>query len=153
MHNCLFYRNGGSGVLQQSNSGYATVTNCTFYANTSDGWTGKDAANRNPVTIMNNTFVSNGGYGYAAKDTDRQALMVSHNHHYGNTSGATEVTDALGVDLITGDPLFTTTTDGSEDLAPTANSPLINAGPHGMTIGAVPLVSGGGGGGTVGFAI
>jgi len=155
IHNCLFYRNGGSGVNQSSNSGYATVTNCTFYANTSDGWTIIDSANRNPFTMINNTFVLNGRYGLLANDTDRRPLMVSNNHHYLNTSGSTDVTDALGVDLITGDPLFTSTTDGSEDFAPTASSPLINAGPNGMTIGAIPLVSGGGDSSvaTVGFAI
>ena len=146
--NSLFYRNGGSGVNQDSNSGLAQVRNCTFYGNTGDGWTIFDNSGRNPVTMINNTFVANGGYGLRSQNTNRNPVMVSHNHHYLNTSGSTDVTDALGVDLITGDPLFTSTTDGSEDFAPTASSPLIDAGPIGMTIGAIPLVAGGGGGGT-----
>ena len=156
INNCMFYRNGGSGVKQDSNSGNARVTSSTFYGNTDDGWTILDASNRNPVAIMNSTFVSNGGYGLRSQDTDRQSEIASHNHHYQNTSGATDVADSLGVDLITGDPSFTSTTDGSENFAPTASSALINAGPNGMTIGAVPLVSGGGGGGgggMVGFGI
>ncbi len=149
----LIYRNGGWGVEQVSNSGYAHATGNTFYANTSGGWKVFDAANRNPTRIVENTFVANGTYGFNAGDTDRFARIKTNNHHFGNTSGGTNVTNGLGSDLITGDPLFTSTTDGSEDFTPAADSPLVGAGLGGQDIGARSAAPGGGGGGTVGFAI
>ena len=45
----------------------------------------------------------------------------------------------------TGDPLFTSVTDGSEDFTPTTGSPLIGNGITGGMIGAVAHADGGGG--------
>lgn len=150
--NCLVYRNGGDGIAGVSNGSQLTIMNSTFYANTGDGYSTMDATNRNAWAIIGNTFVSNGAYGVSIGSAARFPQIRGQNHHYGNTSGAVDVTGAMGDDLITGDPLFTSTTDGSEDFRPASNSPLATAGINGQQIGAKGPVPGGGGG-TVGFAI
>ena len=150
---CLFYRNGGWGVECGSSGSTNTFISNTFYGNTSGGLKVMDAPHRNQWAVSGNTFVANGTYGYNQGDTDRSPILHSNNHHYGNTSGGSLPSGGLGSDLITGDPLFTSTTDGSEDFTPAADSPLVGAGFAGQDIGARSAAPGGGGGGTVGFAI
>jgi hypothetical protein len=113
-----------------------------------------NTANRNPWTVAGNTFVANGGYGYNQSLTSQYPVVQVYNHHFGNTSGGGYPSDAdLGADSITGDPLFTSTTDGSEDFTPAAGSPLVGASFAGQVIGARSAAPGGGGGGTVGYAL
>jgi len=151
--NVNFYRNGGDGIFGNSNSGNLMVQNCTFFKNTGNGIEQFNAAGRTAYRIIGSTFVENGGYGYECKSADRIPYMVRFNHHNGNTLGGTDITDALGPDLITGAPQFTSTTDGSEDFAPLDGSPLDGSNINGTDIGSTGSIDPSGGGGTVGFAI
>ena len=142
---CLIYRNGGYGGDAGSNSTNSGWRQNTFYGNTNGGLSLYDAANRNQFTVAGNTFVANGGYGYNQKTTALNPMIQMYNHHYVNTSGGAYPSNAdLGADLITGDPLFTSTTDGSEDFTPAAGSPLVGAGIAGQDIGARSAAPGGG---------
>jgi hypothetical protein len=152
--NVNFYRNGGDGLFMDSNSGGLTLQNCTLFKNSGNGLEQFNGGGRQAYRIVGNSFVDNGGYGYEAKSASMIAYMARFNHHYLNTQGGTDITDALGPDLITGDPLFTSTTDGSEDFRPEDGSPLDGSNINGTDIGSTGSIDPtGGGGGTVGFAL
>ena len=141
---CLIYRNGGYGIAAGSNATNSSWFQNTFYGNASGGLSLYNAANRNQFAVAGNTFVSNGGYGYNQQTTALNAMICMYNHHHENTSGGAYPSNAdLGSDVITGDPLFTSTTDGSEDFTPAAGSPLVGAGLAGQDIGARSAAPGG----------
>ena len=143
------YQNGGDGVAIQGNGGKLRMDFCTFYENTGDGLHINDGGGDSPIFITNSTFVNNGAWGVdVPSDGDRNPVFASDNHHFGNGNDGVAVAGALGSDLITGDPLFKSTTNNSEDFTPLANSPLAGAATNGRTIGARAADKP-----TVGFAI
>lgn len=152
MARCQIYDNGGDGILAVSNSAGTAVINCTIYGNAGDGIELSPFSGRDWTELTGTTLTGNGGYGLNAATTGN-IKRSAYNHHYNNTSGSSDVTALLGDDVVTGDPLFTSTTDGSEDFAPQDGSPLDGAGISGSDIGAVGSVDPVGGGGTVGFAL
>ncbi len=95
--------------------------------------------------VYDNTLVSNGGYAIRM-GTASPGRYIDHNHTHDNTSGATDYNSGTlpGVANQTGDPLFTNTTQGSEDFKPLSGSPLIGNGLLGGNIGAVAADAGGG---------
>ena len=122
----------------------------TVYGNGSHGIEMQNyAGDGTPIAnlhLWNNTCVDNGGYGfYWGTASPTVDLLMDYNHTHNNTSGVTDRTGGLpGDNNVTGDPLFTSTTDGSEDFTPLTGSPLIGAGVRGAMIGAVAHADGGG---------
>lgn len=150
---CQIYDNGGDGINSNSNSGLTAVVNCTIYGNSGDGIKLSLFSGRDWNELTGTTMTGNGGYGLNAQ-TFGNIKRSSYNHHYNNTSGSSDVPSLLGDEVVTGDPLFTSVTNGSEDFAPQDGSPLDGTGISGSDIGAVGSVDPvGGGGGTVGFAL
>jgi hypothetical protein len=146
---CEVYDNGGSGIEYTSASGVdMRIIGNTFFGNTDDGITFRNAGNSNLMTVYNNTFVSNGGFGvnFNGSGEPDMALYMDFNHTHNNTSGASDIT-LPGDNNQTGDPLFTSTTDGSEDFIPTSASPLNRNGLMEVTIGARQAADPAGGGG------
>lgn len=152
MFGCQIYDNGGDGISSGSNSGGTSVINCTLYGNTGNGIILNASAGREWYELIGTTMTGNGGFGLNAQTTGFIKLS-SYNHHYNNVSGSSDVTALLGDDVVTGDPLFTSVTDGAENFAPQDGSPLDGTGISGSDIGAVGSVDPVGGGGTVGFAL
>lgn len=133
--NSLIYRNGGIGV-KLSYSYYKDFTVCsnnTIYANGSHGVEG-------PCIIGRNSLVNNGGYGINGPSL----TGVNANHYHNNTSGETSLGagNTPGLDNVTGDPLFTSVVDGSEDFTPQEGSPLIRVSPLMHLVGAISPVAG-----------
>jgi parallel beta-helix repeat protein len=136
--NCLAYDNGGTGFNCSSNARRGTISNNTAYGNTGNGFEFNAFAADN--RCHNNTSSANGGYGYDLNADLSHFALFTHNHANGNTgaAGATHydiATDASGdwADAgqgsnITGDPLFVSVVDGSENLTPKHGSPLLAAG-------------------------
>lgn len=149
---CAVYDNGSHGFFCDSNSARADIINCTFYGNGGDGVSMFTSAGRDLDAVIGCTFVGNGGYGIKTNSVN-YVKNSYYNHSYGNTSGDEDVSGTLGEDLIGGDPLFTSVTDGAEDFAPLDGSPLDGTGVNGSDIGAVGSLDPTGGGGTVGFAL
>lgn len=138
--NNRIYRNGGVGIKADAGG---IIANNILYLNTSDGVL--LAVN---TTVHSNSFVSNGGYGINFNAFSPGGRAVDWNHYQSNTSGETSLGGGStpGDANQSGDPLFTSTTDGSEDFAPLTGSPLIGAGIGGQMIGAVAHADGGGSG-------
>lgn len=129
---CMFYKNSSDGVSDTNNVGGtgAIFEGCVFYGNTGDGLDMN--ASTTFCNITNNIFSTNGGYGINVNsmDTDRidQSLMT-HNCSYANTAGHINVfTGVLPGTNVLADPLFTSTTDGSEDFTVQTGSPCIDNG-------------------------
>lgn len=124
------YDNGGRGLNLASTSTNNYITNCLAYGNTSAGFRFRSAGSAN--TICNNTSVGNTGEGYDFEgDLDDQTYF-GYNHSYGNSAHYSEGVDGTFGDLldgnnISGDPLFASVVDGSEDFTPALVSPLIAA--------------------------
>ncbi len=150
---CQIYDNGGDGISSSTNSAGTIVLNCTIYGNTGDGIKLSALSGRDWSELTGTTMTANGGFGLNAQTTGN-IKRSSYNHHHGNISGSSDVTALLGDDVVTGDPLFTSVVDGSEDFAPQDGSPLDGTGISGSDIGAVGSVDPvAGGGGTVAFAL
>lgn len=151
LHGANVYDNGGAsgpGVELTSSSTGFKCSHCVFYGNGGNGITGYFATNRYVHEIHSCAFVGNGGYGYDfnVSDTD-VAFFMDYNLFYGNSSDDSDQT-LPGLNNVTGsDPLFTSTTDGSEDFTPQTGSPLIGAALDGGNIGGNAHADGGGGGG------
>lgn len=128
---CLFYRNGDDGlaITQWFNGVASYVDNCVFYLNGNDGIDTYTAS----INIMNTVMMDNGAYGIRFGNTDMDNVnfyFLKNNCVHGNTSGATNVNSGTlpGSGHITSDPLFTSTTDGSEDFTLKSSSPCKDAG-------------------------
>jgi hypothetical protein len=147
--NCEFYDNGANGLSMSAGSDQSFVLGCTFHGNTNDGVNLASACYS--IMFHNCTSVSNGAYGWDISGSEYHSF--SHCHAYGNTTAAIDVNGGVlyGVDNVSGDPLFTSVTDGSEDYRPTNSSPLKTAGVFGLDIGARRAVDAAGGGGGWGF--
>jgi len=149
---CDFYDNTLDGILF-SGADNAHVEFCLFQANDSDGIS-YNASTEHQI-ILNNTFVSSGAYGQNFASGNDESAYNDYNHYYNNTSGETNASGGTpGDNNQSGDPLFTSVTDGSEDFLPTTGSPLIDNGypgalPSGGTgfadIGPLSVAASGGG--------
>ena len=126
----VIYDNSGSGANIDAMGSRSIIRGNVFYGNSGDGLEVSDSSGTDNTTlsIEDNTFTSNGGYGVnLAADQVHQIASNKNNHYHGNTSGARNNLPA-GTDDTSGDPLFTSVTDGSEDFTPTSGSPLLDAG-------------------------
>lgn len=137
------YDNGGDGLFGSTNSNRLTVIGNTFYGNTGDGIS-LDASDHVAV-VYNNSSSGNGGYGFNFNTTNVPRWM-DYNHTHNNTSGAADIT-MPGSNNQTGDPQFTSVTDGSEDFTPADGSPLDGNGLMGVDIGARSSIDPASGGG------
>lgn len=160
---CLFFKNGGKGLVVEYDSNMLSmfaILGCTFQGNTGDNI--DIATDVSLLIAKNNTSSGSGGYGwnFNGGDPETICLYFDYNHTHNNTSGASDVT-LPGENNITGDPLFESTTGGSEDYEPGSSSPLIGAGLPGVIqsgaggtgyrdIGALQREMAAGGGGTTG---
>ena len=131
VHNLKTYGNGALGFCLGGGGGtlYTRIINCLSYGNVDDGFTCNAAAISN--LWYNNTAVENGDYGYNFGGVEDQSYF-GFNHSDGNTAHTDLVADVDFPDLfdgnnITGDPLFASVVDGSEDFTPALISPLIAA--------------------------
>jgi len=149
--NCLIYDNGGVGVELGRQFFYSSILNNTIYGNIGSGigdGAGGTLIGNNTGRIFGNTVVSNGGYGIEDNRGAGTLGYVDYNHFHNNTSGETDFSGGTpGDNNQSGDPLFTSVTDGSEDFTPTSGSPLIRTNVNDGNIGAVGNTSGGAGGG------
>ena len=152
-HNCSFHDNGDSGLLTV-NSNYNSFTNISVYDNVGYGINLAGTSSQNKIinclaygngntgiraraatvnnVILNNTSVGNTGDGYGFEGDPTDQAYFGYNHSYGNSAHCSEVADNLFADFlnghnITGDPLFASVVDGSEDFTPALTSPLIAA--------------------------
>ncbi len=140
MIGALVYDNVGDGVFASTNSGRFFAVNNTVYGNGGDGFDLPGGGGHH--TVMHNSFVGNGGYGM--KIGSDYFRFADYNHTDNNTSGGYDT--EWGDNNITGDPKFTSVTDGSEDFSLQSDSPLFQGGQGGRNIGAFGLASAGGGG-------
>lgn len=146
---CRIYANGGSGINVTASATYnVQIIGNTIFANDADGVTFTSATNM--AVVFGNSFVDSGGYGVDDGNTGADmpyVLMMESNHYDGNVTNPTSA-GATPPDISnyqSGDPKFTSETDGSEDFRPTAGSPLL-AGLAFLDgdIGALGPIAGGG---------
>lgn len=153
--NSLVYDNTGDGLFIDSK---AFVSNCTIANNGGDGLD-LSSASVPTATVVNTIVANNGAYGVFNNSTTVVNLRMANCIVYNNTSGATDNAtglSALGYDISTSDPGFTSTTDGSEDYSVSSGGSAkatgwpgaITGGTGYMDIGAIQRqesASGGGG--------
>lgn len=140
---CEVYDNAGIGIATNNGVQAAQISGNTIFGNDSHGiQLGGSLTELN--NIHHNSLVSNGGYGIFFDGFNDQQY-IDYNHFHANTSGQTDLASTPGENNTSGDPLFASTTDGSEDFTPASNSPLAGAGVLGTDIGARKAASGGGG--------
>jgi hypothetical protein len=128
--NIMAYDNGNYGINLAGTSSQSKITNCLAYGNSLDGFQIKVNTANN--VIMNNTSVGNGGVGYDLEGDPYDQAYFGYNHSHSNSAHCSEVADGAFADFmnggnITGDPLFASVVDGSEDFTPALTSPLIAA--------------------------
>lgn len=140
-HNVI-YDCAGAGINLGGIVDLSDVTIGVFY-NTIDnvGASGIDVNGDTPNTgfhllLEGNALTNCGAYGVDAPANFTNNVRLNRdNHYHANTSGNWNNsplggTTAPGTDDTTGDPLYTSTTLGSEDYTPGAGSPLIDTGPN-----------------------
>jgi len=142
------YDNGWSGIYLDIYSPNSEILNCTIDGNAENGIHINRAAGVDGIEIINNSITNNGEWGieFTSTDPDDQ-FVLEFNHFHNNTSGNVDTGVTYNPNITTGDPLYTSTTDGSEDYTPQSSSPLIDAGAGDVTIGALNASSSGGGSG------
>jgi hypothetical protein len=129
MAGCVVYDNGGDG-WELSKYDRHVIINNVFHGNGGDG-IGASATGGEPAAIIaGNIFAANGAYGVSFGSA-RPPLWMDYNHFDSNTSGETDLGSTPGDYNTSGDPLFVSTTDGSEDFTIKRTSPAYRAG---MTI-------------------
>ena len=131
---CLFYRNGGDGLSIQREMENVSILQNIFHANTGDGIgvQSSETITNHPGTVIGNVFTDNGAYGVSFYADDHHFPGSVDYNLYGtgdmaNTSGARQ-NFPTGDNDLSGDPLFTSTTNGAEDFTPATGSPQIDAG-------------------------
>lgn len=83
IENCLFYGNGGDGLLLEGFEAYCVGS--TFYNNTGDG----AQITATYMTFYNNTFVASGAYGLNfTAASSAGSVRADYNHYSGNTTNA-----------------------------------------------------------------
>jgi len=158
------YDNGSYGVEVGGSGKNTIVINCTIYDN---GNHGIYDSNSNTIACFyyNNSFAENGGNGLFIAGAAVRCALVDFNHFHNNTSGHCNLVadgnindGTVGTNNATGDPLFESVSEGSEDFEPGTGSPLKEAAypgalPAGGTgyldIGALQHEDTGGGGGGI----
>jgi len=146
----LIYDNGTDGITVSRQFRQNVIVNNVFHANTASG-IGVGANSASGIfdgMIYGNSFVSNGAYGIENLYTQNVTQWIDWNHFHGNVTDETQFASTPGDHNQSGDPLFTSVVDGSENFAPLTGSPLIGNGPQGSNIGTVAkldVASGGGG--------
>jgi len=123
IRNSLIYRNTSGGI--KSSIGGGAIEGNTIFGNGGDGL---DLTVNGSISLKNNTLSSNGGYGLNTSISSDDLLEADYNHYYNNTSGETNLSETPGDNNQSGDPLFTSVVDGSEDFTPKDGSPLIDNG-------------------------
>ena len=162
-YNNRVYANGDSGIYNSAATvlfARAIISN-TMFGNGGDGF--ESVASSGLIVIANNTSVANVGFGYNlagmaigevmvfsnnhSKDNDAEGTPDSPNSHCSETSTLALFQGFGQGNNISGDPLFTNVSPGSENFIPTSNSPLIDAavGGTGDTVGALCATAGEGG--------
>jgi len=123
------YDNGGHGIVWGGAVGNVVwvITENTVYGNGGSGLYIGENQHMGGGIVTNNSFVANGAYGVALNAKIVSLIVFDNNHTHGNTSGACDGT-LPGSSNQTGDPLFASVTDGSEDFTPGTGSPLLAAG-------------------------
>lgn len=113
----------------------STATGTLLYGNVFYGNSGSGLVDGSVSTFMlNNTAVSNAVYGYDLDTNSNSSGFFGNNHAFGNTtahySGGDDSTfaDFKQGNNISGDPLFTSVVDDSEDFTPLVGSALIDSG-------------------------
>ncbi len=142
---CQVFDNTLDGIHIHGASAEILVTGCTIYGNGSDGIHIDDPLKS--INVSNSSIAQNGGYGISTNSNGLEFITSDRNHTHNNTSGIIDTGTLPGSNNVTGDPLFASVVDGSEDFTPGASSPLAGAGVNGTTIGALPAAAGSGGGG------
>jgi len=139
--NCLFYNNGGSGILANRYTARLMITENIFYNNDGSGIEFNGAeSNQDNVWVFNNIMASNGAYG---ADVDAsfnpETWLFDYNSYYNNTSNAVSWLgtsyaegdingNGFGNNNVGGDPLFTSVTPGAEDFTLQSGSPCLDVG-------------------------
>lgn len=130
-HYSLLYRNGGDGIRIEQRHGTLVVNGCIFALNTGDGLgnSGSTSLTGTLYGVTNSIFYQNGAYGFSfvAYEPDVDITVLDRNCYFGNTTAATDFTLPGSAD-ITEDPLFTNTSDGSEDFTLQSASPCRGVG-------------------------
>lgn len=131
----IIYDNGGDGINLNTNSDNSYLSSLTIYGNDSDGIDCHAASDF--CFFYNISSVGNAAYGFNFNSMDADNIRYfDYNHTHLNTSAASDITLPAS-NNITGDPLFVSVVDGSEDFTPNTGSPLIRAGINYSDIGAV----------------
>jgi hypothetical protein len=127
--NCIFSDNGIDGINLGATTYLAYITNCVFFSNGGDGI--DVAQNPTKFVLYNCIFRSNGGYGINTNTSDIDCMtFVNYNCANGNGTNPIDINGNVlpGIGNVTGDPLFTSETDGAEDFTLQAASPCKNVG-------------------------
>jgi hypothetical protein len=138
--NTMAYDNGNYGINLAGASSLSRVINCLAYGNALAGI--RSRVNTANNVIMNNISVGNGGVGYDLEGDPYDQTYFGYNHSYNNSAHCSECADGAFADFmnggnITGDPLFASVVDGSEDFTPALTSPLIAAALPNLDLAAV----------------
>ena len=125
---CEFYDNGGDGLYLNSQATRTTIIlNNVMHGNGGNGLhlgSNSTTTEGDPI-IMGNAFTNNTGDGVEWIASSGPEL-ADYNHFDGN--GTARDNFPTGDNDTSGDPLYTSETNGSEDFTPTSGSPLIDAG-------------------------
>ena len=140
VHNNIIYDNGGIGILVGTLGDQSAISNNTVYGNDVGIFINTDA---DFCFIWNNTSSGNTTVNW---DLDADATHLGYFAYNHSHDGGGDVADGFTwADIgegnnITGDPLFVSVTDGSEDFTPRHGSALLGAGaPIAFATAAGPL--------------
>lgn len=128
---CNIYNNNGSGIyMANADMIVRTVASNVLYNNADDGIY-LDTAWNVEVQMYNNIMVNNGGVGLNTNTANVSAIFpyLDYNCSYNNTGGHIDTGGSIpGFNNVEDDPLFTSTTSGSEDFTLQTGSPCSNVG-------------------------
>ena len=128
--NNLIYRNDGHGINFTNNCKSPELIGNTFFANGGSGVYFGDV-DIGFIVLYNNISKSNTTYGYYFTNASgNQYSYMDYNCVNGNGTASTNINGGTlpGSNNITSDPLFTSETNGAEDLTLQSGSPCKNVG-------------------------
>lgn len=130
IYNCLFYNNGTYGFLTNQQMDAIYLYNCIFDNNTNGIGLGLGNKSQGRLNIMNNIFSNNSQYGIYLYTTSYIAINFDYNCFYNNTSGHINYFGGIppGDNNVLSNPLYVSTTPGSENYTLQVGSPCINSG-------------------------